>query len=77
MGIQCPDPVPPDNGAIIGEGSRVGTVLYLECHDGYELQGPKIMACVPVSDGAQWDPSSPSACVGEFVCFFTKKVDAL
>ncbi|CAL1541234.1 unnamed protein product [Lymnaea stagnalis] len=63
LGIKCPDLEPPENGVIIGEGTRVGSVVYVRCHEGYRLDGPTVMACVPVAHGAQWDPKLKRVCI--------------
>uniref|UniRef100_A0A0B7AY10 BPTI/Kunitz inhibitor domain-containing protein n=1 Tax=Arion vulgaris TaxID=1028688 RepID=A0A0B7AY10_9EUPU len=62
-GIRCPDPVPPDHGAIVGEGNQVGSVVYVQCQYGYRLEGPEVMACVPITDGAGWDPHVTRVCL--------------
>ncbi|KAH9513905.1 hypothetical protein Btru_031704, partial [Bulinus truncatus] len=63
LGIKCPEPEPPENGFIVGKGTRVGSVLYVHCHEGYRLDGPTVMACVPTSETAQWDPKVRRVCV--------------
>ncbi|XP_012937483.1 amyloid-beta A4 protein [Aplysia californica] len=63
LGIRCPEPEPPENGAIKGEGTRVGSVVYVVCKEGFVLHGPTVMACVPFGEGAQWDPSVSRQCV--------------
>ncbi|CAG5115887.1 unnamed protein product [Candidula unifasciata] len=62
-GVKCPDPIPPENGAIVGEGNKVGSVVYVECRLGYRLDGPAVLACVPTSDGAEWDSTDSRHCI--------------
>ncbi|BFZ15284.1 hypothetical protein BsWGS_18323 [Bradybaena similaris] len=62
-GVRCPDPVPPKNGAIIGEGNQVGSVVYIQCRPGYKVEGSPVLACVPTSDGAHWDAMESRLCI--------------
>ncbi|XP_059173905.1 WAP four-disulfide core domain protein 6A-like [Physella acuta] len=63
LGIKCPEPEPPENGFIVGVETSVGSVVYVQCHQGYRLEGPTPMACIVTDEGAQWDPEVRRVCV--------------
>ncbi|KAK0043019.1 tissue factor pathway inhibitor [Biomphalaria pfeifferi] len=63
LGIKCPQPDPPENGFIVGTGTRVGSVVYVRCKEGFRLEGPTVMACVPTPKSAHWDPRIRRECV--------------
>ncbi|GFO47599.1 kunitz-type serine protease inhibitor taicotoxin [Plakobranchus ocellatus] len=63
LGIRCPGAVPPAHGYLLGEGDRVGIILYVRCEKGYALHGPTVMACMPKGeDAAHWSPDVTREC---------------
>ena len=53
---QCDDPGVPDNGRRIGNDLDIGSVIYFQCFDGYELVGERSIVCQP---GAGWSACGP------------------
>jgi len=53
---QCDDPGVPDNGRRIGNNLDIGSIIYFQCFDGYELVGERSIVCQP---GAVWSSRGP------------------
>lgn len=54
--MQCEDPGVPDNGRRIGNTFAIGSIVYFQCSDGYELVGEKSIQCLP---GNVWSARGP------------------
>ena len=44
---QCEDPGVPENGRRIGNNLEIGSIVYFQCFDGYELVGEASIVCLP------------------------------
>lgn len=53
---QCDDPGVPDNGRRVGNNLDIGSIIYFQCFDGYELVGERSIVCQP---SAVWSARGP------------------
>ncbi|XP_078661525.1 P-selectin-like [Branchiostoma floridae x Branchiostoma belcheri] len=54
--VQCPPLTPPVNGAMTGESSVYQSVVQFTCDSGYDLEGPRSVAC---RADRSWSDSAP------------------
>ena len=53
---QCEDPGVPENGRRVGNNLEIGSTIYFQCFDGYELVGETSIECLP---GSIWSARGP------------------
>jgi len=53
---ECDDPGVPENGRRFGNDLSIGSIIYFQCFDGFELIGERFITCQP---GALWTASGP------------------
>jgi len=53
---ECDDPGVPENGRRFGDDLSIGSTIYFQCFDGYELIGERFITC---QQGALWTSNGP------------------
>lgn len=66
--LSCEEPQTPENGFFRGNTFHLEGVVFIYCEDGYNLQGPSRITCVPVSPsepehGVRWTPNEEYSCL--------------